>query len=105
KFEWKVYSHDNPPGLIDHLAQHGFSVGPKEAVVVLDLRDAPAWVNEPPACEVVRVERVGQIPLFRDAAADIFGKDYGVTSRQLEQAIRTGSTQHIAYVAIVDGVA
>jgi len=105
KFEWKVYSHDNPPGLMGRLAKHGFSVGPKEAVVVLDLHDAPAWVNEPPACDVVRVERVEQIPLFRDAAAEIFGKDYGITARQLEQAIRTGSTQHVAFVATVDGVA
>jgi hypothetical protein len=62
-------------------------------------------VNEPPACEVVRIEKVQQIELFRDAAEEIFGKDYGITSRQLEQAILAGSTQHVAYVARVDGVA
>jgi hypothetical protein len=105
KFEWKVYSHDRPHDLLDRLARHGFTVGPKEAVVVLDLRAAPAWVNEPPGCEVVRVERIEQVGLFRDAAEEVFGKDYGVTSNQLERAIRAGSTQHVAYVAGVDGAA
>src|SRR4051812_22392354 len=105
QFEWKVYSHDNPADLRDRLTSQGFTVGPKEAVVALDLREAPDWVNDPPACEVVRVERVEQVPMFRDAAEEIFGKDYGNTSGQLERAIRARSTQHVAYVAVVDGSA
>lgn len=86
--------------------RHGFSVGPHEAVLVLDLRDALASVgDDAPDGEVVRVERVGQLDLFAGAAAEIFGKDYGVTAGQLERSIRSGSTQHLACMAMVGGAA
>lgn len=103
-FEWKVYGHDRPGDLVQRLVRQGFTAGPKEAVLVLDLRDPPQWAREW-AVHVIRIDRLDQVPLFRDAAEEIFGKDYGVTSGQLERAIRAGSTQHRAYVAMVDGVA
>ena len=102
-FEWKVYSHDQPPDLLDRLLRQGFVVGPREAVLVFDLNDAPPWMHERPACDVVRVERREQVAEFRRAAEEIFGKDYGLTSGQLERAIDAGSTQHLAYIAMVDG--
>jgi hypothetical protein len=105
-FEWKVYGYDPPPDLLARLARHAFVVGPAEAVVALDLHHPPAWVGERPAgARVARLERVEQIALFRAAAEEVFAKDYGDTAGQLEQAIRNGSTQHLAYVAMVDGVA
>ena len=104
-FEWKVYSHDRPADLLDRLLGHGFSVGAKEAVLVLELRDAPRWVHARAGVDVVRVERVEQVPAFRDAAEAVFGKDYGLTAGQLVRAIAAGSTQHVAYMAVVDGVA
>jgi len=104
-FEWKVYGHDRPADLLERLRRQGFIVGPKEAVVVLDLRHAPAWIDEPPGCEVVRVRTAEQVGLFRDAAAEIFGKDYGVTAGQLERAIAAGSRQHVGYLAMIDGAA
>lgn len=104
-FEWKVYSHDGPPDLLDRLSRSGFSVGPKEAVLVLDLGDPPEWIRLSAAGNVMRVESAEQICLFRAAAESIFGKDYGVTAGQLERAIRSNSTHHLAYVAMVDGIA
>jgi hypothetical protein len=101
-FEWKVYSHDAPADLRQRLARHGFTVGPREAVVVLDLSDPPAWVREPGDIAVVRVERADQVELFRDAAVEIFGKDHGLTAK-LIRAIESGSTQHLAYIAMIDG--
>ena len=102
-FEWKVYAHDPPSDLRDRLARHGFAVGPLEAVLVLDVRTAPGWVEETAPCEIVRVERADQVGLFREAAEEIFDKDYALTSDQLAQAIESGSTEHVAYMAVVDG--
>ena len=104
-FEWKVYAHDRPADLMDRLARHGFTVGPREAVLVVDLADPPAWVREPGPRDVVRVERSEDVALFRAAAEEIFGKDYGNTAGQLERAIRSGSTHHQAYMALADGAA
>ena len=102
QFEWCVYSHDRPADLLDRLNRHGFSIGPKETVVVLDLADAPAWAREWPQC-VVRVQSADQVRLFRDAAAEVFAKDYGVTAGQLLRAIEARSRQHVGYLAMVDG--
>jgi hypothetical protein len=104
-FEWKVYAHDRPADLRERLSRAGFVVGPTEAVLVLDLRRPPDWVTQGSQPEVVRVERPEQVELFRDAAEEFFGKDYGLTAGQLLAGIAAGSMQHVGYVAIEAGVA
>jgi hypothetical protein len=39
--EWKVYGHDRPADLADHLKQAGFAAAPEESLVVLDLLEGP----------------------------------------------------------------
>jgi len=103
-FEWKVYSHDQPPDLLVRLARHGFAIGPKEAVLVLDLTPPAPWLHDPPPCEILRVQSSDDVTLFRAAAEEIFAKDYALTATQLERSLRTGSTHHRAYMAMVAGV-
>ena len=98
--EWKVYGHDSPGDLIDRLARHGFVVGPREAVMVLDLNSRPAWVDDPSIHPVVRVGTVAQVGLFRAAAEDIFKKDYQLTAGDVTRALEIGSTEHLAYIAM-----
>jgi hypothetical protein len=102
-FEWKVYSHDRPADLLDRLRRHGFDVGPKEAVMALDMANPPDWVNAPDPVEVARVERIEQVAHYQAAAEEIFGKDYGFTAGQLGDGIRSGSRQHVGYLALCDG--
>ncbi len=103
KFEWKLYAHDGPPDLMDRLQQHGFTIGPREAVLVLDLAHAAAWVDAPPAFEVIRLERVEQVERYRMVAEEALGKDYAMTSGQLTDAIRAGDKGHLGYVGFCDG--
>ncbi|MDB5303968.1 MAG: acetyltransferase, partial [Phycisphaerales bacterium] len=49
---------------------------------------------------VLRIARPEEIILFRTAAEIIFGKNYEFTSNELAEALRVGSTQHLAYVAM-----
>ena len=102
-FEWKVYWHDRPANLKQRLEQHGFVIGEREAVLVLDLSDAPGWVDAPPQVAVIRLERVEQIDMYRAVAEAVFGKDYSMTSGQLADAIRAGNRNHLGYVAMCDG--
>lgn len=102
--EWKVYAHDRPADLAARLARHGFAVGPAETVLVLDLHDRPAWIDEPPAHESRRVGDDVDVEAYRAAAEMIFGKDYGFTAGELRAHLRLGSTQHQAYVALDGGV-
>jgi GNAT superfamily N-acetyltransferase len=49
---------------------------------------------------VDRVSDAAQIPLFRSAAEEIFGKVYDRTIREIAERLRNGSTQQLAYIAI-----
>lgn len=102
-FEWKLYAHDRPVDLIDRLRRRGFEIGPREAVLVLDLADAPAWVDAKPTHDVIRLERVEQVETYRAVAQEAFGKDYAMTAGQLADAIRANDSGHLGYVGFCDG--
>ena len=42
RFEWKVYDHDEPADLRERLVAAGFEAEERDAVMVLDLKSAPA---------------------------------------------------------------
>jgi GNAT superfamily N-acetyltransferase len=71
--------------------------------MALDLADPLEWVNRPDPVEVARVDRVEQVALYKAAAEEIFGKDYGFTAGQLTDGIRSRSRQHVGYLAFIDG--
>lgn len=54
-FEWKVYDYDTPPDLKDRLVTHGFEPEDPDAVMVLDVREAPATLLEPLTADVRRI--------------------------------------------------
>jgi GNAT superfamily N-acetyltransferase len=60
-FEWKVYSHDSPPDLKERLAARGFEIGEAEAVLVLDLADAPPGLLAPVSHDVRRIITAEQL--------------------------------------------
>jgi GNAT superfamily N-acetyltransferase len=43
--EWKLYAHDRPADLRERLLAAGFEADEEEALMALDLRQAPAWVE------------------------------------------------------------
>jgi hypothetical protein len=104
-FEWKVYSHDRPADLRERLARQGFEVGPTEAVLVYDLGRPAEWIGDAnEGVTVARVDTPELLEAFRRTAEAVFEKDYALTTGQLAAAMAAGSTQHVGYVAFVDGV-
>ncbi len=66
--------------------------------MVYDLSDGP------PPCDsggrvVKRITRPEQIEDYRSVAEETLGKDYGLTSQHLADALANGSTQRIGYIA------
>ncbi len=103
-FEWKVYDHDNPPDLKKRLLAAGFESGEAEALMVLDLNEAPAALRQPVTVDVRRVSHPDQI-------ADLVAVQQQVWPDAdfiawLEQALSDnlqGDPEHISiYVAYVD---
>ena len=103
--EWKVYGHDSPSDLLQRIERHGFRVGPRETVLVLDLRNHPSWIGESSTQQVIRVESAHQVDLYRQAAEEIFEKGYGFTASELLSGIRRGSIQHSGYMVIEGNIA
>jgi hypothetical protein len=105
EIEWKVYGHDVPGDLMTRLANHGFVIGPRETVMVLDLHSRPAWARITPAHPVERIATAAQLALFRHAAEEIFNKDYELTEGDITRALESGSTEHLAYICMDHGQA
>jgi hypothetical protein len=96
-FEWKLYCHDRPADLLDKLTSHGLEAGPREAVLVYDL--AAAEVPRNMDGVVRRITTLEQVEDYRLVAEESLGKDYSYTCDELASAIKSGSTQHLGYVA------
>jgi GNAT superfamily N-acetyltransferase len=47
-FEWKVYSHDEPPDLLSQLRNRDFRIGEEESLMFRDLRELPPSLMAPP---------------------------------------------------------
>jgi hypothetical protein len=54
-FEWKVYDYDRPSDIKERLGSYGFMVEEAEALVVLDLEDAPETLWQPVRHNVQRI--------------------------------------------------
>lgn len=103
--EWKVYRHDSPRDLLQRVERYGFTPGPREAVLMLDLRDRPKWINENPRYAVTRVETKDQVTLYGASAEAIFERGHGGTAEELLASISSGSKQLRGYMVVEGNVA
>ena len=97
-FEWKLYSHDTPGDLLMRLQRHGFDVGEREAVLVYDLANRPEWMNDGNTKNVIQIQRLDQIPIYKNLIADNFDEFEKAIIADLSEAIRSGSTHHRIYI-------
>jgi GNAT superfamily N-acetyltransferase len=99
EFEWKAYAHDQPPDLIQRLAARGFAIDETEAIVVLDVRDAPPELLAP----TPTVRRLNHVDELRDVSTvkHQLGDDRGVERLAYEM---THEPDYLSvYVAYADG--
>ncbi len=54
-FEWKVYDHDTPPDLRARLISQGFKAQERDAIMVLDVREASPVILQPVELDVRRL--------------------------------------------------
>lgn len=55
-FSWKMYGYDQPPDLLARLEAHGFAPDPPDALMVLDLLNAPPILTSTHAADVRRTD-------------------------------------------------
>lgn len=102
--EWTVYAHDGPVDLLHRLERHGFRIGARESVMVLDVARRPEWVDAPPAHPVVAIDDAQQLRVWAAVAHEVHGNDGGPLIPELEARLAEGSREHVAYLAFDHGV-
>src|SRR5690606_4621901 len=79
EFEWKVYDHDRPADLNERLQAAGFVPEEPEALMVLDLQDAPPefWAQPPDgSTHIQRLSDPAQIDEILRIEAQVWGEPF-----------------------------
>lgn len=95
-FEWKLFEHDTPSDLRDRLAAHGFEIGDPEAIMVLELDQAPPVLLTPPAHEVHRIAD----PALIDEVVSVQEEDQQEAQTHLADHLRATLTEHPEMLSI-----
>lgn len=103
EFEWKVYEHDFPPDLKDRLLRHGFAGDEVEAIMVLELDQAPLALLETPQREVQQIVDPDRIPQILEVQEEVWQKDEGRLAVYLSDSLRRHGSLISVYAAYAEG--
>jgi hypothetical protein len=102
-FEWKIYDYDQPPDLKERLVSHGFIVEEAEAIMVLDLEDAPKVLWQPVLPSIQRITNPEKISDVLTIEQQVWNEDFSSLGHYLAEALRNHPEQMSVYVAYVEG--
>jgi hypothetical protein len=102
-FEWKVYDYDKPSYLKERLGSYGFIVEEVEAIMVLDLEEAPEILWQPALHNVQRILYPEKIADVLTVEEQVWEKDYSWLGHYLGGALSKYPEQMSVYVTYIDG--
>ena len=101
-FEWKVYDYDTPPDLKERLAARGFVVGEPEAVMVLDIQEAPEVLRAPVGSHIRKVSTAERMQDVLAILESVWQGDFTGLVRDLSRYITERPEILSVYVAYLD---
>jgi len=101
-FEWKVYDYDRPSDLKERLGSHGFNIEEAEAIMVLDLQDAPEILWQPVLHNLQRIMGPEQLSDVLTVERQVWDEDFSGLGNYLREALSNYPEQMSVYVAYVD---
>jgi hypothetical protein len=102
---WKVYDHDTPADLPARLTAHGFEPGEPEAIVVLDLDEAPKFLWQPVSHDIRRIWDPAGIDQVIAVQSQVWEEELpGWLGEHLRQELLQNGEQIAVYVAFVAGM-
>jgi GNAT superfamily N-acetyltransferase len=102
EFEWKVYEHDFPSDLKDRLLRHGFVADDVEAIMVLELDQAPWPLLESPQRKVQQIVDPDLIPQILEVQEEVWQEDKGRLADYLSGSLRQHGSLISVYAAYVE---
>lgn len=102
-FEWKVYDYDWPPDLKERLETFGFIVEEDEAIMLLDLQEAPVILWQPVRTDVRQITSPEGLSDVSAVEEQVWGEDFSWLSHYLGNALNHYPDQMSVYVAYAGG--
>jgi Acetyltransferase (GNAT) domain len=101
-FEWKLYDYDQPFDLKERLGSYGFIVEEAEAIMVLDLEDAPEILWQPVLHDVQRIIDPEKLVDVQYVEEQVWDEDSSWVLHFLGDALNNYPEQMSVYVAYID---
>ena len=103
-FEWKVYSHDEPPDLLTRLRKCGFGIGEEESVMVCDSGELSPLLTAPPPEEVmvIPVRDEGRIEDYLSVETAVWSHEPAKTREILRSTLVDPFQGDLGFVAYFD---
>lgn len=101
-FEWKIYDYDQPMDLKERLAAHGFTVEEAEAIMVLDLEAAPAFLWQSVQHDVQPIRSAKKISDVLVIEEQVWNEDFSWLANYLSETLSRYPEQMSVYVAYVE---
>jgi GNAT superfamily N-acetyltransferase len=103
-FEWKVYSHDEPPDLLSQLRNRAFRIGEEESLMFRDLRQLPPTLMAPPpeGVTVIPVRNEQSIADFLSLESAIWSREPSMTREHLLATLSDPLPRSLGFVAYSD---
>jgi hypothetical protein len=101
-FEWKLYDYDQPSDLKERLGAYGFIVEEAEAIMVLDLEDAPETFWQPVRHNIQRIISPEKLVDVQSVEQQVWNEDSSWVLHFLGDALRRYPEQMSVYVAYID---
>jgi len=102
-FEWKLYDYDQPPDLKERLAAYGFLVEEEEAIMVLDLEDAPEFLWQPIQHDIKRITEPEKLSDVLTVEQQVWNEDFSWLGHFLADTLNHYPEQISVYVAYING--
>ncbi len=102
-FEWKLYDYDAPPDLLKRLEQHGFIIGEQEAIMILEVEQAPVELLRTLPSSVIRVTDMDQVVDMIAVEEQVWGNDHAWMRLFMHRFLGMYSDRLSAYVVYQDG--
>jgi GNAT superfamily N-acetyltransferase len=104
-FEWKVYSHDEPPDLLFQLRKRDFRIGEEESLMFRDLREVPKTLMapSPEGVTVSPVRNEQSIADFLSVESAIWSREPIMTREHHLSALSDPLQHNLGFVAYCDG--
>lgn len=95
-FEWKWFEHDTPIDLHDRLIAHGFEPEEPEALMALDIEQAPSILLQPITLGVRRITDPNEVPSLMKVLEGVWGEPY----EQLEQRLMKDLVEDAEHLSV-----